>query len=295
MIAALVLVSFIFGANYVISKSILTHFPPLVWAVIRMGIAAVLLGTILLLTSRETHPKFSLKYFGPLAFYSVFGIILNQSFFLMGLKRTTATNSAVLNVLTPVFTMLIVTLSGKEKKTESNIRRNFGFLLALTGVLVVRKIEEFHFSNSTFLGDVFTILNCMSFAIFLTTSKKFMETYDRMWTTFYLFIFAIIGIGLMSLTEWETFVFPVLTTSLVWAMAFAIICATIMTYFLNVWTLSYASPTHVALAMYLQPVVAALLASVVFDEKITLRTGVASGMIFIGLFLVMIRPVGAKK
>lgn len=289
VIAALALVQIIFGANYVVSKAILGHFPPLVWAVIRMIFAAAIMGTVLTLTRLKEHPKDGRKFFGPLAIYSIFGIILNQSFFLMGLKRTTATNSAILNVLTPVFTMLLVTLSGKEPKSAGSLRRNFGFLLALSGVLAVRKIEDFKFSDANFLGDVLTILNCLCFAIFLTTSKKFMEAHDRLWTTFYLFVFAVFGIGLMSLNEWTGFVMPEITTSLFWAMVFAVVGATIMTYFLNVWTLSHANPTHVALGMYIQPIVAAVLASIVFDEKITFRTTVASGMIFIGLFLVMIK------
>ncbi|MCM0605582.1 MAG: DMT family transporter [Xanthomonadaceae bacterium] len=295
VIVALATVQIIFGANYVVSKSILGHFPPLVWAVIRMILAAVIMGTILVMTRLKKHPSDGMKYFGPLAIYSIFGIILNQSFFLMGLKRTTATNSAIINVLTPVFTMLLVTISGKEAKSASSLRRNFGFLIALSGVLAVRKIEDFKFSDATFLGDVLTILNCLCFAIFLTTSKKFMEAHDRLWTTFYLFVFAVFGIGLMSINEWSGFVMPEMTTPLLWSMVFAVIGATIMTYFLNVWTLAHANPTHVALGMYIQPIVAAILASIVFDEKISFRTTVASGMIFIGLFLVIIGPSGANK
>jgi len=293
----LLAVQVLFGVNYVVSKMILGYFPPLVWAVIRMALAATVMLSVLSVTRRHLYPKDGWKFYGPLALLSVFGIILNQSLFLLGLKHTTATNSAVLNVLTPVFTMLIMTLRGHERRDASRYRRYFGFFLAFAGVLAIRKIEEIKFSNETFLGDFLTILNCLSFSIFLTISQKFFQAHDRLWSTAWMFIYATIGIGLMSAGSWSGFVFPPMTWELGVAIFFAVVGATVLTYFLNAWALTYANPVHVSLGIYIQPVIAALLAWSMFDEKITVRTALSSLLIFVGLFLVLVRgpnPTSSK-
>ena len=94
----LIIVQVLFGLNYVISKVVVGAFPPLVWASIRATVTAVILLSVAILARRK-RPEFSKKFFVPLIGYSLLGIIINQGSFLVGLRYTTATNSAILNTL----------------------------------------------------------------------------------------------------------------------------------------------------------------------------------------------------
>ncbi len=184
----------------------------------------------------------------------------------------------------PVFTLLIVTIRGQEPLTKLRVA---GFILSFSGVLVLRHVEEISLSDRTLIGDLLTILNCLSFALFLSYSKTFLETHDRVWTTAWLFVYGSIGFGLVSLPDWMTFRMPELTPLLVGAMAFGIIGGTLLTYFLNVWALTYARSSSVALFVYLQPVVASALAWAWMGETVTLRTFLYSLIIFCGLLLAL--------
>src|SRR5690606_1625764 len=119
------------------------------WANIRILISAGILFIIAIL-SRRPHPEGGRRFFVPLMGLALVGTIINQGCFLVGLSYTTPTNSAILTTLIPVFTLLIVTLRGQEPVT---IRRVLGFVCALGGVLVLRRVEEFTFSDKTAIGD----------------------------------------------------------------------------------------------------------------------------------------------
>jgi drug/metabolite transporter (DMT)-like permease len=281
VLAALVAVQILFGVNYVITKVVVDVFPPLVWASIRIVIASVVMVSVALATGRK-HPTDGKKFFGPLVIFALLGIIINQSSFLVGLRHTTATNSAVLNTLIPVFTLLIVTFRGQEPLT---LKRALGFACALTGVLAIRKLEDLNFSNSTWFGDLLTVVNCLSYAFFLSFSKKFLEQHDRIWTTAWLFMYGSIGLSLLALPDWMAFHWPPMDTRLLACMVFAVLGGTLLTYFLNFWALAHARSSSVALFIYVQPIVASLLAWTWMGQEPTPRTFVSSGLIFVGMLL----------
>lgn len=218
--------------------------------------------------------------------FSVFGIVLNQVFFLYGLKYTTTSNSAILNTLTPIFTLMIAILFKREKWTAY---RGVGFLIAVVGVLVLRSVENFHLSTETLQGDLFTILNCACLAFYLVMSKDFMRRNSPIWVTAWMFLFAAIMLFFVAIPDFARFEFTPLTTSLQYAIAYNIIGATMITYFLNSWTLSRVNSSQVAIFIYLQPVVAVLNAWYMFGEIPTIRTLIAMGCIFTGVGLGLIK------
>jgi len=286
VLAALIAVQVLFGINYVVSKIVVAAFPPLVWASARIIVASGLMLGLALLFKRK-HPAWNSKFFIPLIVYALLGTVINQASFLVGLHYTSSTNSAILNTLIPVVTLLIVTLRGQEPATP---RRIVGFICAFIGVLVMRRAEEFSLSNRTLIGDLLMIVNCVSYGLFLSYSKKFLEKHDPLWTTTWLFIYGSVGLTALAVPEWTHFQMPVITQTLAWAMLFAVLGATLMTYFLNFWALAHAKASQVAVFTYLQPLVASIIAWHWLGETITTRTIVASLFIFAGLVLAVTTP-----
>lgn len=277
------MVQVLFGINYVVTKAVVNVFPPLVWASLRAVISALAMILFALLTKRP-HPKGKSEYFLPLIGLALFGTVINQASFLVGLKYTTSTNAAILNTLIPVFTLLIVTTVGQEPLT---LKRGIGFLLALVGVLILRKVENFTLSDETAIGDLLMIMNCLSYGIFLTISKKYFERYDRLWTTAWIFVYGSVGLTLLALPQWAQFEAPVMTGDLWAASVFAIFGGTLMTYFLNNWALAYTRTTNVAFFIYIQPIIAGFLSWWVYGDAITPRELLAGAFIFFAVFLVL--------
>ncbi len=281
--AALIAVQLCFGVNYVVSKVVVSHFPPLVWAGIRIAIATVVLFAVCGFSSRPM-PKLGREFLLPMVGLALLGTILNQASFLMGLSLTTATNSAVINTMIPIATLAIVTIRGQE---ELNAKKAIGFFLALVGVLTIRKFEDVRFTDMTFLGDLLNLLNCILYACFLSYSKKFLEKYDALWVTAFLFLYGTIGLNLLAIPQWLAFVPPAMTTSLWASTAFAVGFGTLAAYFLNFWALKHAKASQVALFIYIQPIVASAIAYLWFGEVITLRSAVASAFIFSGMVMAL--------
>ncbi len=291
VIVALVAIQILFGVGYVVSKIVVEAFTPLVWASLRIIISTGLMFAAVKIL-RRPHPKADRHFFLPLVGFALLGIIINQASFLVGLRYTTSTNSAILNTLIPVFTLLIVTVRGQEPATFLRI---VGFLLSFTGVLVLRKVENLSLSDQTFIGDLLTVLNCFSYGLFLSYGKKFLEKYDRIWTTVWLFAYGSVGLTLIAIPDYMNFQMPVMTPLLFGCVVFAVVGTTLLTYFLNNWTLAYTKSSNVALFIYIQPVVASGIAYFFKGEVITLRTVLSCGLIFIGVVTVLMSKERVQK
>ena len=282
VILALIAVQVLFGINYVVSKVIVTHFPPLVWASFRIIIAASFM-LLIAYGLKRPFPKGGKAFFIPLIGLALLGAILNQGAFLIGLSYTTSTNAAILSTLIPVFTFLVVSIRGQEKMTPARV---IGLVSAFLGVLIIRDVEDFTLSNQNLIGDLLVMFNCLCYGLFLSFGKKIMQTYDRLWVTAWIFTYGSVGLTGLALPQWIDFEWPTMTTALVGAMVFAILGGTLLNYFLNNWALAYARPSQVAIFIYIQPVIAAALAYVWLDETITLQKFLSSVMIFLGVILV---------
>lgn len=287
---ALVAVQFCFGSNYVVTKLVVTNFPPLVWAGIRIAIATVILFAVCFASGRP-RPRMERAFLLPLAGFALMGTILNQAAFLTGLRLTTATNSAVLNTLIPVATLALVTIRGQE---SGNWRKGLGFVLALAGVLSIRKLEDVRFSDATLVGDLLNVFNCLIYACFLSFSKKFIEKHDSLWVTAFLFLYGTIGINLLALPSWIAFAPPAMTGRLWAACAYAVGVGTLAAYFLNFWALKYAKASQVALFIYLQPIIASAIAYFFFGETVSTRVAVSSALIFSGMITALSGSYGRK-
>ena len=288
---ALLLVQLLFGLNFPASKIILEQIPPVLWSAVRMAIAAVLMFSVSFIIVPKADRKMDLRFLQKCFIYGFFGIVLCQTFFMVGLKNTTATNGAVLNTLIPIFTLLFAIIMKKEKFT---LNRAFGFLIAVIGVLVLRKIEDFSASMATAKGDLFMILNCMSLAVFFAISRDFLRANSAFWVTAWMFLFGSLVIGVFCFQDLHLLLNTEINSRLGWAMAYNVIGATMLTYFLNSWTLKRVSASSVAVFIYMQPIIAVLYAWMIQGEPPSMRTIVAILCIFAGVMVGVVQRPGRK-
>ncbi len=283
---ALFTVQLIFGFNYAASKVVLEKFPPTLWGGVRLLISAGLMFMTSFLfvpaEKRKVNPEFLKKTF----LYGLFGMALSQFFFMYGIKHTTTTNSAIMNTMTPIFTLLFAVIGGAEKFTG---RRLFSFLLAILGAVVIRDLSEFRMSSDTFLGDFSTLLNCASLALYFTLSQKFLKENSPFWATAWMFLFGSILLLGISVQDFHLLGNLPVDSRFYIAAVYNIVFATLITYFLNAWTLTKVSPSMVAVFFYFQPVIAVFNGWLTFGEHPTLRTFLAMALIFLGVGIGVVR------
>jgi drug/metabolite transporter (DMT)-like permease len=285
-ILALLAVQLIFGFNYAAAKVVLEHYPPTIWGAVRLLIC----GLVMFVASGFLVPPEKRVYDMPFllrtALYGAIGMALTQFFFLMGLRHTTTVNSSIMNTLTPLFTLMIGVLLGIEKATPA---RWIGFLLAITGAIVIRDLSEFRLGSDTLVGDLFTLLNCVSLASYFTLSQKFLKRNSPFWATAWMFLFGSIVLFLFSGSDLPLLFQGGLDQRFFKAAFYNVVFATLIAYFLNAWTLTKVSPSLVAIFFYFQPIIAVFNGWFSLGESPTPRTFAAMGLIFAGLGLGVVR------
>lgn len=277
--AALLTIQVLFGINYLASKVIVTAMSPAAWAVLRTSGAFLVLAVVALAGKRRLPRT---RDIGLLAVCALFGVVFNQGFFLEGLSRTTVGRSALICSQIPTFVLLFSVISRQESLT---LRKGLGFVAGIAGVLVLLGVDRFSLDHRYLTGDLLTLINATSYALFVVLSRRVMARNDPLAATAVVFFFGALGMmiyGGPSLLETD---FSVITPSLFWVMVYVILGATVVTYFLNLWAVKRVQATRVALYIFLQPVIASVLGVVFRGENITARFVVATALVFAALML----------
>ena len=264
-----------------IGKIVLAVLPPVALVGIRTTITCLILVGI-----QSFRGRFWLKERGDywrFAALSLFGVVLNQLFFIGGLSLTTASNTSLLAVMIPVFALAVGSVAGFERLTAKKI---CGIILAAIGVIILIDPRKASFSSQTTLGDMFIIINCLAYGIYVATSKGAIMRNGIFRSMMWVFIFA--SIVCIPLGAWSLSTIDVSAVEpRIWLIVLWIgIGATAVPYLLNALALSKVEPSTVAVFVYLQPIIGFTLAVLFLGEHIGLSFVIASALIFSGVFFV---------
>lgn len=286
---ALIPAQLLFGSLPVIGKIVLAVLPPVALVGIRTSITAAILILI-----QAFRGRFWLKGKGDywrFAVLSLFGVVLNQLFFIGGLSLTTASNTSLLAVMIPVFALAVGAIAGFERLTIPKIA---GIVLAAIGVIILIDPRRASFSSQTTLGDICIIINCLAYGLYVATSKQAIMRNGIFRSMMWVFIFAslvCIPLGAYSLSTIDLAAVP----NTIWLISIYIaIGATAAPYLLNAWALSKVNPSTVAVFVYLQPLIGFTLAVLFLGERVTSIFVIAAALIFAGVFLVTKKFVPAE-
>lgn len=214
---------------------------------------------------------------------SALGLVFNQWLFVKGLSLTTAINSTLIGTSIPIATLIVGIALGTDRATS---RRVLGIILSATGVLLLIGPGHASFSKATRLGDLLLVGNSLCYGAYIAVSKDLVRRYSALNVITWIFIvgcFATIPFGIYSLSQ-----IPIREISAsVWLeIGYIIVLPTAGAYFLNVWALARVPPSTVAVYIYLQPLIAFVLAPIVLGEAIGVHAIVASLLIFAGVLVV---------
>ncbi len=275
----------IYGANYGIAKQVMPDpLNPFAIIVMRVTIAGALFWILHQLTVKDRIPKADWPTVLPRLFLcAIFGVVSNQLLFFNGLARTSPINAAVIMVMTPILVLLVSAVLIKEKIT---LLKAIGMLVGAIGAFFLIGGTAFQFDPANIIGDLMIVANATSYAIYLVLVKPLMAKYHAMTIIKWVFLFGALVIVPVSTedvaaVDWATM--PL------WAWAslgFIVIGTTFLAYWLNAIALKHVSPSVVGAYIYLQPVLAALFGYYFYEENLTWEKGVASLVIFVGVYMV---------
>jgi drug/metabolite transporter (DMT)-like permease len=222
------------------------------------------------------------KDFHQFVIASIFGVTFNMLFFFKGLEITTPINGSVLMLNTPVFVLLIAFAFGKEKLSFMKV---FGVLLAALGALLLMKGKAVSFSKETLPGDLMIVVNAIFFAFYLVYIKRLLVKYSLLTISRWTFL---IGFLIMIPIAWNDFKvvsFAVIPLSIWFEILFIIIFTTFLAYLLNAWAIEKAGPVLVGSYIYLQPLLASIIAVFLGKDEMTWIKLIAALILFAGVFM----------
>ncbi len=280
VLAALLTVQAIFGVNYVVTKMLLSEIEPRAWATIRIVSAALIL-VALALAARRRFPVRPADW-GRLAFFSLFGVVINQVCYVEGLARTTPTHSAIINTTIPVSTLMFAVMLRQERLTGARLA---ALAAALGGVLLVVRPDRAALTSETVVGDALCLVNATSFAFFLAASRRLLTRIDPLAATAVLFAFGSLGVAALGAAPLAAFDPAAVSTRFWFFAAFVILFATAGTYLLNYWALARVDASVVALFIYVQPILAASLSALTLGERLGPALFAGGALVFVGVWL----------
>ncbi len=276
--AALLSVQVMFGTLPLAGQVAMEHITPTGLATLRICGAAVVLG----LVAGRRLGSIRASDLPWLALFAGLGVVGNQVLFLMGLARSTQINASILITTIPVFTVAFALLLRKER---ASARRIMGVAVGLCGALLITRVERFDLSDGTVAGNLMILVNAAFWSLHLVLARRLLERLDSLVVLAWMFIIGAVPMLLLGGGDVAAAVGTATARS--WgAAAWAVAVPTILSYLVNMWALGRVEASSVAIYVYLQPVVAGVLAVLVAGEVLTVRTGVSALLIFAGVALV---------
>lgn len=281
---ALFLVNLIYALNYSIAKDVMPDYiGPSGFILLRVIGGSLLFFLTFIFFIKE---NVELKDIVRLLFCGLFGVAINQLFFFEGLNLTTPINAAIIMTVSPILVIIFSAIIIKEKIT---IRKLLGIFLGIVGAAtLILKSGSISLDNTFFVGNILIFINATSYSIYLVLVKTLMTKYNPITVMFYVFSFGLIFVlpfGLNELLEVNTQSFSKI---IYLKVAFVVICTTFLAYLFNAFALKTLNPSVVSTYIYLQPVLASLVAIFLKSDSLDFIKILSALFIFSAVYLVSI-------
>lgn len=279
---ALLGANLIFGVNYVIAKGIMPDFlEPRAIIFLRVIGATIIFWIVGEFTVKEKVARKDLLRIGLISF---FGVALNQIMFFEGLNLTTPINSSIIMVGVPILVLVFSHFFIGDKLTKNKI---IGIFLGFLGAaFLILQSGSLSLEANTFVGNIFVLINASSYALFLVLVKPLMHKYKAVTVMKWVFLFGLIYVTPVSLNLAITSDYSAIPINIWYSIGFVILFTTVFAYLLNNYSLKTISPTVNSAYIYLQPIIASVVAISFGKDEISIKEVIAALLIFIGVYFV---------
>lgn len=266
---ALLLTTFIWAATFPATKVALEQLPPLSFLFLRFLVSSLVIVVGILVLRRGVRWDQATLRMAGIAGVFLFAGYVTQT---IGLRYTTASNSAFITALYVVFVPLFL--------RRFDRRLWIALALAVAGLwLLIRPSAVMN------TGDLYTLVCAVAFALHIMAVEAFVGRSDvasfSVWQVIFVTVALIGPAGVEGLRPWAIAVTP----SLALALMITGVLATALAFVVQVWAQSLVPAQRVALIFALEPALAAWLSWLVLGERLDAVGWVGSGLITAGVLI----------
>ena len=256
-----------FGASVVAVRVAVRDVPPVSLAVLRFGIGGLLLLVVaaiwrrdVLRLDRRILPRLALL---ALVFYALFPLSFN-----VGLRFTEASRGALMLATMPVWSAVMARKAVGERLLPQQIA---GVALSVAGIAVAFAERGLlaPAGRTAILGDALLLLTAFWGALYGVLSQSALARYSALTVTTYPMLLGTAYLLPVALVEGLPSAVAGLRGDTLWLVLFVAILGGAVGFYLWTAALSRLTPTQVAVYVNINPLVAASLAALLLDERLT--------------------------
>jgi drug/metabolite transporter (DMT)-like permease len=166
------------AANFIVVKAANAQIPPITFALLRFGLAAVTL--LVVLRWREGRLGLPRRDVMPILGLGALGFGVYQILWATALQDIPAGDSALLIATTPVITALLAVVSGADSLTRTKL---LGSLVSFAGVAVIVSAGHGITLGSALIGDALTLIAALCWSIYTAFGAPILRRHSPLRTT----------------------------------------------------------------------------------------------------------------
>lgn len=275
----------IFGLNIIVCKDITGNhlLSPFALFALRSVGAGLLFWLLSLFMPSE---KVEMRDFPRIFMASILGFFLTQTSFLMAISDITPMDCSIVSALSPIYTMFIAAIALKEPITW---KKAGGVLISFCGIvyLILNSVTSAGGVTQTKpVGVALIVVNSLCFSLYLGIFKPLISKYSVVTFMKWIFLFSTLISLPMAGKEIIRQQWSELPGNYMLEVAFLVICATFITYFLIPFGQKRIRPTLVSMYSYIQPIIATAISIVIGMDALSWQKVLAAATVFGGVILV---------
>ncbi len=283
---AILAANIIYGVNYIAVGT--ANLGTNSWKSIALFRAAGALILLWIASAFIKSPKIKKKDIWKFIIAGLTGVTICQSLLIVGIQNSSPINASVIMMLNPLFVMILAAIMLRFPITKI---KALGTIVGSSGaIFLILSSANSAYSSNVLFGDLITLTNAVIYGFYLVWTKPLIRKYGAITVMKYTFLFGcipVIGFGLKPTMEINYSEISIMAYA---ALTFIVIGATFLTYLLNVVGLRYINPTTVSAYVYLQPIIASVIAVFIGEDTFSWHKLVSILLVFVGVYLVSIVP-----
>lgn len=276
----MLLVVLFWGGNFSFSKLAFIDIPPLAFTAIRFIIGSLILW--LMLRRAEPEGETPRGLWGQLIGLGIIGNTLYQLCFILGLARTSATNTSL--ILSAMPTVLTVTAGVIGLEVISG-RQRWALVLATLGVLMVIAARGISPVPGDWIGDVLILSAVACWTAYTIGIRKLGGRLSALRVTALTMLTGTPGLVLVGLPGVLKLEWGAVRPAAWGGLAYSTLLSLVASYILWSKGVQKLGPSRAALFTCLTPLIATVVAMVLLDERPTVAHLLGGGLILSGVVL----------
>ncbi len=281
-IFALSFVCFSWGTTWMVSREGVHYMPPLQLASIRQLLAG-LVYILFFLFKKMTWPKG--KEWGAILILSLLNFFLTNGLTTWGVKYISGGLAAIIAAIFPLWLVVIGLLGNSRSKIS--LKALMGFLLGFAGICIIFYDHLKDFLNADFrFGIILSVTASLTWAFGTIYTRQQANRFNPYFSIGLQMFVSGISLYIISLSAGNVVPLRQIPWQSWSAIVYLVIVGSVFSFFAYLYALQRLPTGQVSIYAYINPVVAVILGSFIFGERLTVFIAGGGLVALYGVYLV---------